>query len=206
MNACLFFGLWEMWVKILTWKSQRVSQDKGTVDFENSFIGSLPYLSYFYWLRFLFVRFKPFCFLPFNFATAGAISPNSKRSIVIQVGAQCGCQSSEAQHRCMAQKWSGTVHGLWSTNSRILGDIIFYDLRDEDTKEAKLSLLEHFSWFCIHYCWSQQTYVPYTPVRNHHVYTNRARCLGLRTEQDFLGKGHWEDGLLAAGKGFFERF
>ena len=29
-------------------------------------------------------------------------------------------------------------------------------------------------------------------------------CLGLRTEQDFLGKGHWEDGLLAAGKGFFD--
>lgn len=91
------------------------------VEFEHMFIGSLPYLSY--GPRFLFVRFKPFWIL-LSATLRRVPSLPAPCSIVIQVGAQCGCQSSEAQHRCMAQKWS-----IVGTNSRLLRDTIFHDFK-----------------------------------------------------------------------------
>lgn len=88
------------------------------VEFEHMFIGSSPYLSY--GPRFLFVRFKPFWIL-LSATLRRVPSLPAPCSIVIQVGAQCGCQSSEAQHRCMAQKWS-IVGGLRGTNRLLRGN------------------------------------------------------------------------------------
>ena len=71
----------------------------------------------------ILVRFKPFWIL-LSATLRRVPSLPAPCSIVIQVGAQCGCQSSEAQHRCMAQKWS-IVGGLRGTNSRLMRDTIF---------------------------------------------------------------------------------